>query len=415
MSLFSSLFGNINTGDLAYLRDGHLSSYNFGQTNNFLQLNHPRVKFMYFVRINFNDALAEYTGKYFKPFDRALLIPLVKSVDQPSIKIETTKLNQYNKKRIAQTALSQEPVKLSFYDVADGKTLRLWEMYYEYYFRNGINEFKVDPNTLTYVKEKFDNDTVKGTFNSSDSGYNIGQVKNENHLFSSIDIYQVHGGSFSKTILVNPRITDYNPGKLDFSSNEICEIGMSLAYEDVLYYNYIEPMGTDDMEVFANSNFRDMQPTKPKMPLNIYNRAGKSLTINSDGTTSDDSFFGKLTDALGTSGKLLVSDILNVGTNLQRNVGGLLNSLPGVIASGVKTGILTGEFKFPINLKSATNNILDQAKRQTIGSGVRSFGALTEGAIGAVTGTVSDVFIDNDRSKNTTLEQQAAFSNGKTK
>jgi hypothetical protein len=189
---------------------------------------------------------------------------------------------------------------------------------------------------------------------------------------------------------------------------------MSFEYEDVLYYNYIEPMNTDDMEVFANSNFHDLQPTKPKMPLNIYNRAGKSLTINSDGTTSDDSFFGKLTDALGTSGNLLVSDLLNVGTNLQRNVGGLLTSLPGVIASGVKTGILTGEFKFPINLKSATNNILNQAKRQTIGSGVRSFGALTEGTVGAVTSQVSGLFIDTERGKTSSLEQQAAFNNGKS-
>lgn len=406
MSLFSSLFGDINTGDLAYMRDGHLASYNYGQTNNFTQLNHPRVKFMYFVRFNFNDALASYTSKYFKPFDMALLIPLIKSVDQPSVKIETAKLNQYNKKRLAQTSISQTPIKMSFYDVADGKTMRLWEMYYEYYFRNGVNEFKVDPSTLTYVKDKFENDTVKGTFRSSDSGYNIGQVKNENHLFSSIDIYQVHGGSFSKTILVNPRITEYNPGQLSFSANELCEINMTLDYEDVLYYNYIEPMRDDDLEVFANSTFHDLQPTKPKMPLNINNRAGKSLTINSDGTTSDDSFFGKLTDTLGTSGGLLISDLLNVGTNLQRNVGGLLTSLPGVLASGVKTGILTGEFEFPINLKSATDNILDQAKRQTIGSGVRSFGAAVEGATGAVTGLASGLFVDTERGSTISLEQR---------
>lgn len=408
MSLFNSIFGEIsrgNFGDLAYMRDGHLASFNFGQTNNYLELNHPRVKFMYFVRINFNPELVQFTSQYFKAQDISLLIPLVKSVDMPSVKIETTKLNQYNKKRISQTKLTLDPVKMSFYDVADGKVLRFWEMYYEYYFRDGVNADKVDPTTLSYAQMKFADDVVKGEFNSSQSGYNLASVSNSKYLLHSIDIYQVHGGSFCKTILVNPRISDYSPSSLSFSDSSLCETNITVEYEDVLYYNYATPMVGDDMEVFANSNFRDMKPTKPRIPLNINNRSGTALMIKRDGTVEDDSFLGKIAGAFGTSGKLLVSDILNVGSNLQRDVGSLLTSLPGVVASGVKTGILTGEFNFPINIKSATNNILEQARRGTVGAGVRSFGAAVEGTLGAATSTASNIFIDNDRGKPVSLEE----------
>lgn len=411
MSLISKFFGNVNTGDLAYLRDSHLASFNFGQTNNYQELNSPRFQFLYFVRIDFNPELAEFTGKYFKPHDLALFIPLVKSVDQPTIKVETDVLNQYNKKRIHQKALKFNPIKLTFHDVADGKTLRLWEMYYEYYYRNGVNGVKVDPQDKRFIKEFFNRDTVSGNFQSGDSGYNLARVGNIKNLFDSVSIYQVNGGNYSKSMAINPIITDFSPSNMSFSKDELCEHVITFEYEDVVYYNYIEPLQNEDLEVFGNSNIKDLEPTKPRIPIVVENRSGTGAVtaISNTGQPEDDSFFGKIAGALGTGANHLISDLLNVGTNMQRDVGSLVNSLPGIAASGIKQGLLTGEFKFPVNLKSAVDNILDQRNRQIKGAGVRAFGAVVEGTVGAATDIFSDVFLDDDRVKALSLEEAQAI------
>lgn len=404
MSLFGKFFESMPLGDLSYFRDGRLASYNFGQTNNYVELNAPRFKFLYFVRIDFNPEVQQFIQHYFKSYDSALLIPLIKSVEQPSVKVKNVTLNQYNKKRLSQQAIEFNPVKMTFYDVADGKTLRLWEMYYEYYFKNGVNSYKVDKTSKQYIKDKFDNDTVSNIFKSGQAGYNLENVKNVKQLFSSITIYQVHGGNYSKTMLINPIITDFIPSNMSYSDNMLCEHTITFSYEDVVYYNYIEPLQGDDWQVFNNSGFRELKPTKPRTPLNIENRAGSAVAM-SETAVEDDTFLGKLGNALGDTGKMLMADILHVGTNLQRDLSGLVSGLPGMVASGVKQGILTGDFSLPINLSSALGNIWNQVERQTTGVGVRGLGVLTEGVVGAATGTVNNVFLDDNRVKNVSLEQ----------
>lgn len=405
MSLFSNFFGSIDTGDLSYFRDGRLASFNYGQTNNYYELNAPRMKFLYFVRIDFNPAASDFTKKYFKTSDVALLIPLVKAADQPSMKVTTTTLNQYNKRRIAQQNIKFNPIKLTFQDVADGKVLRLWEMNYEYYYRNGVNENKVDRATKSFASTKFANDVYSSNYQSGDSGYNINKMGRNKQLFNSISIYQVNGGNYSKVMLVNPTITDFNPSNLSYSESALCDHVFTFEYEDAVYYNYVEPLQGEDWQVFGNSGFRELNPTAPRIKLNIENRCGTASSISANGKVEDDSFFGKLAGAFGDTGKSFVSDILNVGVNLGSNVEGFINNLPGMLASSVKTGILTGDFSFPVNLSSAGHNVLDQVKRETIGSGVRAAGVLVGGTSGAVTDTFNDVFLDNPRQKNVTLEQ----------
>lgn len=403
MSLFGKLFGSVNVGDTSYYREGHLASFNFGQTNNYIELNAPRFKFLYFVRIDFNPELKTFIQHYFKTYDTALLIPLVKKADQPQVKVNVDTLNQYNKRRLSHKSISFNPVNMVFHDVADGKTMRLWEMYYEYYYRNGVNSHKVDRTSKSFIPEKFSNDVVSNTFKSAQAGYNLEQVQNVKQLFNSVTIYQVHGGNYSKTILVNPMITEFKPSDLQFSANELCEHTFTFEYEDVLYYNYVEPLQGDDWAVFENSGFRDLKPTKPKTPLNIENRAGLAVAM-SETEIEDDSFLGKLGNALGDTGKILISDILHVGTNIQRDLGGLISNLPGMVAAGVKQGVLTGDFSLPINLSDSLNNILDQTERQVKGTGARGFGVLTEGVVGAATSTVNNIFFDDDRTKNISLE-----------
>src|SRR5262249_40613553 len=155
-----------------------------------------------------------------------------------------TPLNQYNRKRLSQTKIMNEPVKIVFHDVADGKTLKFWEMYYRYYFQDGSEPGQNDPKQSqnkngTYTVEDFLKNitpainpnianlpsSITDLFRSNSPtgansptntlgdksalqnivtdaldnqhfGFNLPVVGNIRNLIQAIDVYQVHGGRF---------------------------------------------------------------------------------------------------------------------------------------------------------------------------------------------------------------------------
>ena len=144
-------------GDRYFQRSPRQATHNFGQTHSKLARNHPRLPFEYYVHINLNHAggNAAYIKKFLKEAELQQIEALIKSVDMPAMKIETAVLNQYNRKRISQTGVTFEPVKMVCHDVVDGKTLMFWEMYYRYYFADGNEPGEnapkiVEPSTDAY-------------------------------------------------------------------------------------------------------------------------------------------------------------------------------------------------------------------------------------------------------------------------
>jgi len=118
-----------------------------------LYSNQPRQPWEFYVQFNLNNdpsgIASQFINQYFTTPDLDQIPPLVKTIEMPSMKIETQMLNQYNRKRVSQTKIIFEPVKVVFHDVCDGKTLKFWEMYYTYYFRDGI-----EPNANTPVPQQ---------------------------------------------------------------------------------------------------------------------------------------------------------------------------------------------------------------------------------------------------------------------
>src|SRR5215471_2283737 len=93
----------LNETNSAYLADSDKARQVFGLDTVF-PTNHPRVAWEYYVRINLDDsALAhDYFRKYFTGDQYEQFQVLVKSVDMPSMKIDTVGMNQYNRKRLTQ-------------------------------------------------------------------------------------------------------------------------------------------------------------------------------------------------------------------------------------------------------------------------------------------------------------------------
>lgn len=233
-----------------YLRDPRHAHRLYGFANNTLVENLPRLKFQYFARINFNRSdpeVYEFIKRYLDIDDQFELTALVKTFTPPKIDIDTEKLDQYNKWRISQTKVRHNPVEIVFHDTVDGKTLRFWEMYYEFYFQEGITRHKLSEENegRSRNESEYINDIIPTT--SADDinrqfinrwGYNLPQVQNSKYLIDSIDLFQVHRNRATRTEIIHPRITSFEQDTHDYSDDTgTAELRFTFEYENVVYQN----------------------------------------------------------------------------------------------------------------------------------------------------------------------------------
>lgn len=286
MPSFSGLVNQLTGFGFYYEKSSKHASYNFGQESTYLYRNQPRLPFEYYIDIKLNNVgtASSYISSFFNNPSWAQVQPLVKTVEMPSFKIETTPLNQYNRKRLSQTKVAFEPIRMVFHDVADGKTLKFWDMYYRYYFSDGNEPGKnmaksdqqrngtfatesflknvtpaFNPNLANLpasVKNIFQNNSPSGTNSPNNTvgdksaiqniiantldnqhfGFNLPTVQNIRNLIQEIDIYQVHGGRFNQVTLVNPRISAFTHDTLSYAeSGKPLELTFTFEYEYAYY------------------------------------------------------------------------------------------------------------------------------------------------------------------------------------
>lgn len=315
MPSFSSLFTSLTGAGFFYEKNSRHATYNFNQDAQSLYRNHPRFPFEYYINFNLNDvgSARSFISNFFIPTTFSQIAPLVKSVDMPSMKIDTVPMNQYNRKRLSQTKIAYDPVKIVFHDVADGKTLKFWEMYYRYYFGDGTEPGKnsakqsqqknktysvedlvknitpkLNPaiaNLPASVKNLFQSNAPSGAnlptntngqksqlenivadaLDNHHFGFNLPVVQNVRSLIQTIDIYQVHAGRFNQVTLVNPRIAAFTHDTLNYStSDKTLELTFSIEYE-YAYYTIQnmkleggEPNNNSTIDQFTHGEFLEL-------------------------------------------------------------------------------------------------------------------------------------------------------------
>jgi hypothetical protein len=359
MPSFSSLFTSLTGTGFFYEKNSRHATYNFNQDAQTLYRNQPRFPFEYYIDIKLNNVgtASSYIAQFFNNPSWAQVSPLVKTVEMPSFKIETTPLNQYNRKRLSQTKIAFEPVKIVFHDVADGKTLKFWEMYYRYYFADGNepdqNISKTDQQKNgTYSVESFLNNitpsfnpnisglpaSVRNLFQSNAStgansstndngdksalqnivtdtldnhkfGFNLGTVQNIRNLIQTIKIYQVHGGRFNEVTLVNPRISAFTHDVLNYAeSGKTLELTFTFEYE-YAYYTI------QNMKLGSGTNTNNQTNNDSSIEPFIH---GEFLELPAL------AFNASLLDFIESNNPLLVSDnpiLQRVGKNVQSSIG----------------------------------------------------------------------------------------------
>lgn len=365
MPSFSSLLTSLTGAGFFFEKSSRHATYVFNQGAQSLYNNQPRFPFEYYVAINLYQVdipgigdSATYISSFFNNPTYSQIAPLVKQVEMPSFKLETTPLNQYNRKRLSQTKMAFEPVKMVMHDVADGKTLKFWDMYYRYYFGDGNEPGKNEPvsastnpnksislesfvkgiipkvnpaiaNLPTSVRNVFSGkapasnaspnsktgnksalqNIVADKLDDHVFGYNLPQIKNIRNLIQSIDIFQVHGGRFNKVTLVNPRISAFTHDTLNYSvSDKTLELTFTFEYEYAYYTIQNLKLGEQ-----SNTNGSSTEPFEHGEFLEL-----PSLAFNA-----------AINNFIESNNPLLKSDnpiLQGIGKNVQSSIGTLTGS-----------------------------------------------------------------------------------------
>jgi len=228
----------------------------------------PLLANQFLVRINYDPIIKLYIENVLR-IDATDGMTSIKQVSLPSMSIDTETLNEYNRKRVIQTKVNYDPVTLVFHDTANGAAMNLWQLYYKYYFHDSAGLLDISANTFYSPPwsgldlSMLAPDNLAGSYMKD--GTNIVAGKSfgyanpyVRYVIRNIEIFQVHGGKYNKTTIINPRITDFNHDTLSYDNNDTVELTFKFDYEWVDYEYDLEKVGEEDLDdFFKKSNVID--------------------------------------------------------------------------------------------------------------------------------------------------------------
>jgi hypothetical protein len=414
---FEGIFGGIFDQNV-HLRDSRHAANTYGYNKADLSNGTPRHKFQFFVKVNYNLAdqnVSNFVNAFLDRNDQFLVTQAVKNVTMPSMQIDTEILNQYNKKRISQKRINYTPVSMTFHDTVEGRMLRMWEMYYEYYFRDGVANEKLDvPSASGTGLGFFDSivDGFKSAFNGvtappidgteypndivrpgfvDNYGYNLQRVGNQKYLIKDIDIFQVHGSKFSRTKIIRPRIAGFTHDTLDYEDTSgLVEMRFEFEHEGVVYANVNEQLSADELERFRYGDFHELANLITfRTSINGRDLSAKALTefpsMGACGIASQSAqgseqggVFDFLSPIVGTRNTQLLQD----------SIGGVVGAIPGAISSYATASIFGGTVSFQPDPVDALKTTANQISRGAFG---RTRNAFQAGVAGAVQGAGNSI------------------------
>jgi len=149
---------------------------------------------------------------------------LVKSIDLPTFTLQTDTLNQYNRKKNVQYQHQFGEVTVKFHDDNMGLINQLWQNYYSYYYADPTS----GNNAGAYTRNAMQN------YDHIPTSYGLDN-KSTNPFFTYIKVYQMARHEYVCYTLINPIITSFIHGKLDYAQNKTREFEMKFKFEAVTY------------------------------------------------------------------------------------------------------------------------------------------------------------------------------------
>lgn len=225
--------------------------------------NAPKDKQLFHVHFSINRAfLPDNNPKSSPNFGL-----LVKTTDLPKFKIDTAKLNQYNRTKFVQTRIQYDPINIEFHDDGISAVSSLWYAYYTYMFGDGTVATNQQLHDSTLNK--------RNTYNPDRTGYDTwglvgGQSITDNVVdeekvpfFNYISIYGFNRGNFVEYRLVNPVIESFAHDSYDYGAVGVLSNRMSLQFETVQYYSGTVGNKQTNVEGFGGDSY-DTTPSPLK-------------------------------------------------------------------------------------------------------------------------------------------------------
>lgn len=227
-----------------------LAANTFGQRSSRPGDYQPRLKFQYYVRINYNGELADFVDSVFTNIWFDEIGTVVKNVSMPNISFDTDTMNSYNRKRLKYKKIKYDPVTINIYDVGTFASLKLWYLIYTYYFADG---------NLQKPLSVASDDILSEVNNLGDFGYTLESDSARKQLLKSIEIFQVQGRSYNKVTLFNPKLTTFTHDTLDYGDSSPVETKYSFDYEWAEYeFRDLKRPESEDFEIKEDSESDDM-------------------------------------------------------------------------------------------------------------------------------------------------------------
>jgi hypothetical protein len=215
----------------------------------------PRAKFLFFVR--FQRGAGQLPGQFsvsdsLNDINTGISF-LAKTVDRPKIRFNTETLNQYNKKRVIQTQVKYESVRMQFYDTADDKVILNFINYFRWYYGDARAR-DTSPWSQDSVESSFEPLNVGQDINvwpgfnppttPSPQSESFSKLVGQNRFFTYIDVITFGGNTLTGYRLVNPIITSFDPDEMDAASSEPATVSMTFDYEAVIWPDELPPQSS---------------------------------------------------------------------------------------------------------------------------------------------------------------------------
>ena len=335
----------------------------------------PKTKFLYHVVFNINPAVKTLGPGY----DKIELNMLVKAAELPKFNLETSVVNQYNRKKIVTTKINYDPISITFHDDNNNTTTDMWKAYYKYMFADG-----------NYQGVGFSEDTSGNPqgFNSAYSlnpydqytgayGLDYNTAGSKKRFFTSIQISQLSRHRHFTYTLINPVINSWSHDDVAAGTSEPAQSQMSVSYEAVLYHNpgTIKP---DTPTGFAERHYdKQFSPITPA--------GGGSATLFGAGGVVEG--VANIFDLVG-SGRAFSSvggflEAVVTGANTyknfkQLNSSGLAEETAGIISRGLQTNVSVSGLTDTTFPKASVSNLVEASintevtanKGSTVGNNV---------------------------------------------
>ena len=213
--------------------------------------NSPKPKSLYYVFFKLNNNFINAVKSYDEELSLLTLenlqkmsydiSKLVKEYDKPSITIEQSELNEYNRKRFIYKNIKYGDVKIKFFDVRNSIVQKLFFKYLK-----AINNDLCNQLSSESIQNLWHNEI--DSFDLQPVNHNYGLTIDSNEkLFNEISFCEYYDNYLTVYTIINPKIKDikFGNGKMgDFDSNDI---EVSFSFETVLnnLYGNVSTDGSD--------------------------------------------------------------------------------------------------------------------------------------------------------------------------